>query len=310
MLALVIIAPLLFATTGVIDTYFSRILTQKQKEGILSNSIATRLIIGGIVSLLFTVVLFCIFRMEVFSVSLASVGSLMLSGIFRGLASIPYFQALKGNRIENITPFFQIIPLFTYVLANIVLGERLSPLSILLMVAIVIISGLFMWDFKAKKINRKGILLMLSSSLLYSCFYVGFKFWGEVVEQTRVAYFWQYVAISITLLLPLFNKHIRTSSFQYLKKVWLKLGALNIGNEGLSTMANLIVNFVSLFYSVAIVATISNGFQPIFSFILVFIASKFLPRIYTRNYRKKELAGKLVLCMISFFLLFIFYRIT
>ena len=176
MLALVIIAPLLFATTGVIDTYFSRILTQKQKEGILSNSIATRLIIGGIVSLLFTVVLFCIFRMEVFSVSLASVGSLMLSGIFRGLASIPYFQALKGNRIENITPFFQIIPLFTYVLANIVLGERLSPLSILLMVAIVIISGLFMWDFKAKKINRKGILLMLSSSLLYSCFYVGFKF--------------------------------------------------------------------------------------------------------------------------------------
>ena len=176
MLRLVLIAPLLFATTGVIDTYFTKVLTKKQNEGILSSSVATLMIIGGIVSLLFILVLFGIFRTEIFSISLTSIGSLMLSGAFRGLASIPYFKALKGEKIENITPFFQTIPIFTYGLANIVLKEQLTPLSIFLMLAIVVVSGLFMWDFKTRKINRKGILRMLLSSLLYAFFYVGFKF--------------------------------------------------------------------------------------------------------------------------------------
>jgi drug/metabolite transporter (DMT)-like permease len=176
MLLLVLIAPLLFATTGVIDTYFTKVLTQKQKEGILSSSVATLMIIGGIVSLFLVLVLFAIFRMEVFFVSLVSIGSLMLSGVFRGLASIPYFKALKGSKIENITPFFQTIPLFAYCFANLALGETLTPLSIVLMVAIVIVSGLFMWDFEARKVNWKGVFQMLLSSLLYGLFYVAFKF--------------------------------------------------------------------------------------------------------------------------------------
>ena len=176
MLLLVLIAPLLFATTGVIDTYFTKVLTKQQNEGILSSSVATLMIIGGIVSLLFVIVLFSIFRTEVFSVPFISIGSLLLSGTFWGLASIPYFKALKGEKIENITPFFQTIPIFTYGLANIVLGEQLTPFSIFLMVAIVVVSGLFMWDFKTRKINWKGILRMFLSSLLYSFFYVGFKF--------------------------------------------------------------------------------------------------------------------------------------
>jgi hypothetical protein len=151
---------------------------------------------------------------------------------------------------------------------------------------------------------------MLLSSLLYGLFYVAFKFWGEVVEQTWIAYFWQYLAISITLLLPLCNKQIRISSLKYLKKVWLKLGALNLGNESLSIIANMIINFVSLFYSVAIVSTISNGLQPIFSFILVFLASRILPDIFFRKYRKKELLLKLFLCVVSFVLLSVFYYLV
>jgi len=46
MLALVLIPPLLFALTGIIDTYFVHILGEKQQRGILKNSIATLMIIG------------------------------------------------------------------------------------------------------------------------------------------------------------------------------------------------------------------------------------------------------------------------
>lgn len=72
----------------------------------------------------------------------------------------------------------------------------------------------------------------------------------------------------------------------------------------------MIINFVSLFYSVAIVSTISNGLQPIFSFILVFLASRILPDIFFRKYRKKELLLKLFLCVVSFVLLSVFYYLV
>jgi hypothetical protein len=45
MLALVLLAPLLFATTGIIDTYFTKVLGVKQKEGTLTSSIATLMVI-------------------------------------------------------------------------------------------------------------------------------------------------------------------------------------------------------------------------------------------------------------------------
>ncbi|MDR2190208.1 MAG: hypothetical protein LBP53_03285 [Candidatus Peribacteria bacterium] len=46
MLALACIPPLLFALTGIIDTYFTITLRKKQTEGILKSSIATLMVIG------------------------------------------------------------------------------------------------------------------------------------------------------------------------------------------------------------------------------------------------------------------------
>jgi hypothetical protein len=60
MLALVLIPPFLFALTGIIDTYLVHTLGAKQKEGTLKSSIATLMIIGGLVAFLFVVGIFCV----------------------------------------------------------------------------------------------------------------------------------------------------------------------------------------------------------------------------------------------------------
>jgi drug/metabolite transporter (DMT)-like permease len=93
-----------------------------------------------------------------------------------GIAVYPYLEALKGEKIENIIPMLQTIPVFSYVLANIVLGESMSIWSIIIMIAVVGTTMLFSRDLQAKKYNRKGILLMLLSSLFYGLSYVSFKF--------------------------------------------------------------------------------------------------------------------------------------
>jgi uncharacterized membrane protein len=92
------------------------------------------------------------------------------------LALYPYFRALQGEKIENITPAFQTISLFSYVFANLLIGERLGSLSVILMIGIIVATSLFMRNFSTKTINRKGIGRMLLSSLLYACSFVGFKF--------------------------------------------------------------------------------------------------------------------------------------
>jgi uncharacterized membrane protein len=115
-------------------------------------------------------------KTEVFTISFSSILKIIGAGGFRGLASYPYFKALKGEKIENITPIFQTIALFSYFFANLLLGETLSRISIIVMISIIVVTGLFMWDFTTKKVNRKGIGLMLLSCILYAVSFVGFKF--------------------------------------------------------------------------------------------------------------------------------------
>jgi drug/metabolite transporter (DMT)-like permease len=248
--------------------------------------------------------------MQVLSISPQSILKIICAGVVWGMASYPYFKALKGEKIENITPGFLTIPLFSYVFANFLLGETLSVASIVIMFLIIIFTGLFMWDFSTKKVNRQGMLLMFASAILYALSYVGFKFGGEGIENIWIIYFWNYLGIALFLLSLLINKHIRKTSLQYFQKSGLKIGGLNLVNETISIVANALVNFVALFYSVAVVQTISNGLQPLFSFLLVFLSYKILPDIYMRKYTKKELLWKLSLCIITFVLLFIFYRIS
>ncbi|MDR2190209.1 MAG: hypothetical protein LBP53_03290 [Candidatus Peribacteria bacterium] len=178
------------------------------------------------------------------------------------------------------------------------------------MISSIITTGLFMWNFSTNKVNRKGIMLMLISAIFYALSHVGFKFGGEDIDNIRIIYFWNYIGVALVLLSVLLHRNIRNSSFQYFKKAGRKLGILNLGNEIFSIVANSILNFVALFFSVALVQTISNGLQPLCSFLLVFLAYKILPHIYIRKYTKKELLWKITLCIISFFLLFIFYRIS
>jgi hypothetical protein len=151
---------------------------------------------------------------------------------------------------------------------------------------------------------------MLLSSILYAISFVGFKFWGEGIENIRIIYFWNYVGVSLILLSLLIHTNVRTSTLQYFKSSGVHMWMLNLGNETLSIIANALNNFIALSVGVAVVQTFSNGLQPIFSFLLVFLSSKVISHIYHRKYTKKELVWKFVLCCLTFLLLFLFYRIV
>lgn len=64
----------------------------------------------------------------VFEPSAASLALIVLSGILYMGATLFYLHALQSDEASVVAPFFQTVPLFGYVLAYFVLGERLSRL--------------------------------------------------------------------------------------------------------------------------------------------------------------------------------------
>ena len=65
----------------------------------------------------------------------------------------------------------------------------------------------------------------------------------------------------------------------------------------------MIINYLTLSHPVAIINTLTSGIQPIIGFIMVFIAHKFLPKIYERTYTTKIIIYKIILCIVSLLLL-------
>ena len=310
MLRLIILPPILFNLNWIVDTYLTKLLGKQQKAGVLESSTETLMIIGGMLTFLAAIVLFCCLWTKVFTIGLPAILSITFAGIFYGFASFPYFEALKKEKIENIMPMYQTIPIFTYLVASLVLGETMSPLSILLMVVIVGITTLFSRNFKEKKFNNKGLVLILASALLYALCFVSFKFWGESVDNIRISYFREHIGVSLISLAFLLRTKTRTTTFQYFKQCWMKFTLLNAGNEVSYTIGIFFTNYLTLFFNVAFIETIIDGLQPVLGFLMVFLAYKLFPRIYVWKYSRKELLWKYTLCWVTFLLLFIFYHIT
>jgi len=309
MLFLLFLAPFFFNLTGLIDTYLISLFSKEQNNWTIENSSGTLMIIWWIIALLVSFFAYIYLWNKVFDISPNHIYILIFSGILYGFAARPYFQALKTEKIENIIPFLQTIPIFTYILWNIFLWETLSTISIILMILIVIVTWLFSWDFTSGRFKIAWFLWTWLAALLYSSSYITFKLWWWESISLWTSYFWEHIGVALSCLLFLFDNKIRSSTFNYFRYNWIWFSLLNIWNEFFFIMGMLIQNALILIYTTAFINTIISWLQPLFWFIMVYIAYKILPQIYIRDYSKKEILYKLILCIASFWLLYAFYII-
>lgn len=167
MLFLLLLAPILFNLTGLVDTFLTTKFKNHESDGLLVDGIAALMLIGGIVALCVSILSLPFYRDQIFSVKQSSIIFLLVWGMFYGFAAYPYFKALHMERIENIIPVLQTIPLFTYIWAYLVLWEILGLTQVIIIIAIVLTTMLFAWDYHSKSMNRSGMFFTMGSSLLY-----------------------------------------------------------------------------------------------------------------------------------------------
>ena len=223
---------------------------------------------------------------------------LILSGVLTAVALALYLYALNDSEATIVVPFFQLIPVFSFIFAYLLLGETLTPTQaiaglIIIGGAIILSFELDEYDNKRYSIKWKFLLAMIGSACFFALYEVFFKM-AAIEENFWHAAFWNNLGIfAIGLLLMIFSKKVRNNFLNIIKNHKLNIFGLNLLNEMLALVGNMFVAFATLLAPIALVG-LTNAYQPIFVFIGGLILTIYFPHITTERITGRHLYQKVL----------------
>jgi drug/metabolite transporter (DMT)-like permease len=282
-----LVAPILWSFSNHIDKYIvSRYSTHKSKVG--------GLIIHTAFSAILVLPIVYLIHPAIFNIRISSIYALIIAGFLNILAILFYLYAINNEEESIVIPFFQLIPVFGYILGYLVFGETLNTKQIIagliILFGVVILSINFNKKSKSK-IKIGLVLLMASSSLLYALYFVVFKF-VAIEENFWTSMFWEEIGMLIIgVLLFLLVKSYRLDFNSLVKNYTLKLFSVNMLNEYVYSAGSFFYNFALLLAPVTMVLLV-NAYQPVFVLIIGVALTLFLPKISVEEISGRNFAQK------------------
>ena len=231
------------------------------------------------------------------NISIISLLSVLIASFVYIIATVFYYKAIEKNDASIVCVMFQMIPVFSYILALILFKENLTIRqiigSIIIISSAVIIS--FDFDEKNNKEKFKALLLMILSSFCYSIYYILFDI-GIRISSFYACAFWYQIGFLIMGLVLLCIKSYREPFINTIKKNGKKYLTLNTINELINLIACLLTNYANLLIPIALV-NVLGGFHGTFAFILGVIGTKLLPKYIKEDLSKKVVMQKII-CII------------
>lgn len=284
---LALVPPALWSATNHIDKY----LLGKYFKG---GGVGALMVFSSLIGLLLLPIL-GVWHPEVLVFSQSSI-LIAVNGFLYVLAVLPYFYALQKDEASIAVPLFQLIPVFSYVLAYLVLGEKLTNVQLLgglLIVLGAIGMTLDLNEGKGIKFKKEVFWLMMLSSLIFSLNFLFFKFFA-IQSNFWFTSFWEYVGFAVfAFLLMAFVKPYRKEFVSVMKRNKVIVLSLNGVNEFINIFAKIAFNFASLLTPITL-TWVANGFQPLFVFGYGIILTVFFPHISNESLLKKHLFQKLI----------------
>lgn len=288
-----LLATFLWSASNHIDKF---VLSKYFKSG----GVGSIVIFGCLLSLISLPIIF-VFNPNVFQIAPIHAVILLCISVITIIGLIFYYAALNRDDPSNIIPLFQLIPITTYIISFLVLGETLTIKQIL--AGLLIISGalLLSLDLGNKMINLKkqGLFLMIASCSIASVEIVTLKY-VALQESFWVTIFWSYVGTGVIGLIAfIFIKKYQTDIIQVVKSNSIGILSINAFNEIINLVAYLAFMYATLRANTTLV-TLVNGFQPFFVFIMGIILTLFFPRFGKESLLKKHLFQKIISIVIIF----------
>ncbi len=288
-----LIPPALWSATNHLDKY----LVSKFFKG---GGVGALMVFSSLIGL-FLLPLIAWLHPEVLSFSLNSV-LIAVNGFLYVLAALPYFYALQRDEASITVPLFQLVPVFSYVLAYFILGETLSSGQIFGGLLVVVGAIAITLDLSTKKkigFKKEVFWLMMLSSVIFSLNFLFFKYFAIQSGFWYVS-FWEYVGFALfAFLLMAFVKPYREQFIEVLKKNSLVVISLNGVNEIINITGKIAFNFASLLTPIAM-TWIVNGLQPFFVVLYGVGLTILFPGAVKENIEKKALMQKLIAILTMF----------
>lgn len=281
-----LVGPLMYALTNHID----KILLEKYfKEG----GAGTLILFSSLASVLALPLLFFM-DTSVFSIEATSVIWLTVVGILNVLVLWCFFLALKNEEASVTVVFYQLVPVFGYVLGFFILGEVLSTMQLLAMAIVILGTTIVSFEIDAEnrfRLRKDTIVPMLGAAFFWAVETVIFKA-VALEEQLWRTLFWEHLMLAIIglcifVLMPSYRHHflaaIRANSRGIL--------GLNVINEVLFMVGNVAFSYAALLVPIALVL-ITESYQPLFVFAIGIFLTVFFPRIAVEKIHARHLAQK------------------
>lgn len=282
-----LIAPALWAATNHIDKYLLDRYFKGGGEGAL-------FIFSSIIGIFFIPIV-ALTHPEALQYPLTAALLIALNGALYIVGLMPYVYALQKGDASVVIPLFQLIPVFSFVFAWIVLGETLTASQ--LTGGTIIILGSIALSFEMNEVkklsfNKQAFWLMILSSFLLSLTFLFFKYFAlEATLLTTV--FWEYVGFAVTSALLFFVPVYRKQFIQVIKENSVPALSLNGVNEVLNLVGKFAFNFASLLVPITLIWFVV-GFQPLFVFAYGLLLTLFLPHISKEKITRGHLAHRLI----------------
>ena len=272
-------------------------------------SLFVYLIYGGITSILVLPIFIYFGGFGIFQLSSFDILLLIIAGLCSAGAIYFYLFALNKEDASLVVPFFQLVPVASFFLSRLILGETLTSLQIA--GSLVIIFGALILSFeieegKTIRFRHHVVLAMVCMAILFGLEGVLFKF-VAVGENFWLSNFWESIGYAILCAtIFLFMKKERHAFYQSLKIHKHRISLAVLLGEFFTIGGNITLNFAFLLAPIALVRVV-EGYQPIFVLVIGIIITKMWPHILQEKLHWKHMLPKiaaiLVILLGSYFVL-------
>lgn len=281
-----LINPLAHALVNHIDKY---LISRFMKGG----SVGTLVLFSSLFSIIALPVIYFIHPNVFDTITLFRAVILMLNGAVLVAAIIFYLYALQDDEASYVAPLFQLVPIFSFILGFLILGETLTGNQ--MWAALLILAGSFLLslELKGKKtyVKLKLLLLMTGSSACYALSAIIFKL--IAVDQGFLdSLFWDLAGKFVFgLILFISIRSYHQQFIELLKSNRFSIIGLNLLNEAIALVGEVALVLAVLYAPVVLVQSVS-GLQPFFVLIIGIILTIIAPKISHESLQFKHLFQK------------------
>jgi drug/metabolite transporter (DMT)-like permease len=283
-----LLAPALWA----VSNHFNKFLVSRYLTGAGVGAVVVFAALIGVLVLPLAFIL----QQNAFQLAALQALLIALNGCLYLCALTPFLKALRISDASSAIPILQVVPVFSFVLASIFLGETLSANQII--GGSLIVFAAFMITLQCKPgsglkrfgIQRKALALMLLSSFIYALSFLLFKYFAQQTDFWSTT-FWESVGfIGYASALLLFVPAYRKDFFAIFPSNRVATG-LVLTNEAINILAKIAFNYFSLWIPLTL-AWVGVSFQPVFVLLYSMILTGLFPHINKEAVTGRDLAHK------------------